>query len=425
MVTASAGRPERFDVIIVGAGLIGLCTALALRQRGVSVLVCDKGAVGAEQSSRNWGWIRSLNRTPAEIPLLIESRRLWREWAQLGDFGYRQTGLFSLCDNEDEVAAHESWLRRVASFDLDAQMLDADQIAQHVPQARKRWLAGAYAPLDAVAEPDRATGFVADRAVASGAVVQSDMAVRELDIQGGQIAGVVTECGRVRADHVVVAAGAWSRLLCKTAKVTLPQLQVIASVLRTARLDGGPTHALGCRDFSMRPRLDGGFTVARRNSSVTRITPDTLRFVRLYMKSFLQNRKLLTVKLGRDFLRTLERDREFGPGRGNRFDDYRSVEPAPDMGTLSDALSALMVAFPAFATAHIAHAWAGVIDVMPDALPVLSMVDGCPGLSLATGFSAHGFGIAPASGALMAELLLDGRTRFNDGDFRLSRFGNL
>src|SRR5205807_9143094 len=69
--------PASADVVIVGGGIIGASTALFLAQRGVSVVLCEKGHIAGEQSSRNWGWCRKMARDPREIPLIIESLRLW------------------------------------------------------------------------------------------------------------------------------------------------------------------------------------------------------------------------------------------------------------------------------------------------------------------------------------------------------------
>jgi len=71
--------PERSDVVVIGGGIAGVSTVLSLAEKGISVTLCEKGHIAAEQSSRNWGWCRVMGRDPAEIPLAIESLRMWRE----------------------------------------------------------------------------------------------------------------------------------------------------------------------------------------------------------------------------------------------------------------------------------------------------------------------------------------------------------
>ena len=77
-VASDAILPERTDVVIVGGGIIGVSTALFLAEKGIAVVLCEKGCIAGEQSSRNWGWCRTMGRDAREIPLAIESLRLWR-----------------------------------------------------------------------------------------------------------------------------------------------------------------------------------------------------------------------------------------------------------------------------------------------------------------------------------------------------------
>src|SRR5580658_9882883 len=74
---SSALLPARADVVIIGGGIVGVSAALYLAKKGVSVALCEKGRIAGEQSSRNWGWCRTMGRDEAELPLAIESLRLW------------------------------------------------------------------------------------------------------------------------------------------------------------------------------------------------------------------------------------------------------------------------------------------------------------------------------------------------------------
>ena len=88
------------------------------------------------------------------------------------------------------------------------------------------------------------------------------------------------------------------------------------------------------------------------------------------------------------------------------------------------ALGALRRSFPIFEQARIAQRWAGYIDVTPDAVPVISPVERTPGFFIATGFSGHGFGIAPAAGRLAADLVTGAAPPVDPKDFRFSRFSD-
>src|SRR5262249_15770341 len=91
--------------------------------------------------------------------------------------------------------------------------------------------------------------------------------------------------------------------------------------------------------------------------------------------------------------------------RPGPFERVRTLDPAPSADLLDHAVAELRAAFPAFVEAKVEQRWAGYIDVTPDAVPVISPVDPLPGLFIATGFSGHGFGIGPAAGRLMADLV--------------------
>src|SRR5207237_4378527 len=92
-VASDQSLPARADVVIVGGGIIGTSAALYLAQKGVSVVLCEKGHIAGEQSSRNWGWVRKARRDPREIPLIVESLRLWEGMNQTvqGETGFRRS----------------------------------------------------------------------------------------------------------------------------------------------------------------------------------------------------------------------------------------------------------------------------------------------------------------------------------------------
>src|SRR5579864_6193388 len=104
--------PAQADVVVIGGGIIGTSTALFLAQKGISVALCEKGHIAGEQSSRNWGWCRKMVRDPREIPLIIESLRLWERMNETveAETGFRTCGIMYLGETEAELAQLEGWL---------------------------------------------------------------------------------------------------------------------------------------------------------------------------------------------------------------------------------------------------------------------------------------------------------------------------
>ena len=155
LVQSDTGLPERSGVVIIGGGIIGTCTALFLAEKGHSVVLCEKGRIGGEQSSRNWGWCRTMGRDAREIPLAIESLRLWRSMNTRinRDTGFRQAGIAYLCETEKEIAAQEAWLADARQYQVDARLLRGAAIDALVPGASSSFIAAMHTPTDGRAEP--------------------------------------------------------------------------------------------------------------------------------------------------------------------------------------------------------------------------------------------------------------------------------
>ena len=97
--------PSAGDVVVIGGGVIGVMTAWFLAEAGQRVVLCEKGRIAGEQSSRNWGWIRQQGRDYAELPIMMESLRIWQGLSQeFGpDLGFRQGGVLYLARTEAEI----------------------------------------------------------------------------------------------------------------------------------------------------------------------------------------------------------------------------------------------------------------------------------------------------------------------------------
>ena len=131
--------PERVAVVIIGGGIIGVSAALFLARRGVSVAVCEKGSIAGEQSSRNWGWVRKMGRDPREIPLIIESLRLWQGMSELveGETGFRQAGILYACETDEELERRAAWLEHARPYQLDTRLLTQAEVAELLPGATR------------------------------------------------------------------------------------------------------------------------------------------------------------------------------------------------------------------------------------------------------------------------------------------------
>jgi glycine/D-amino acid oxidase-like deaminating enzyme len=416
--------PPRTGVVVVGGGIVGASTAYFLAAKSVAVVLCEKGQIAGEQSSRNWGWVRKQGRDPREIPLIIESLRLWEGMnAAIGaETGFRTTGILYLCETDKDVAEREAWLEYARPHQLDSRMIGPDEVDALVPGATRRFKAGLYTPSDGRAEPQKAAPAIAEAARRHGALVFSDCAVRGIETTGGRVAAAVTERGRIVCDTVVLAGGAWSRLFCGNLGVALPQLKVRSSVMRTAPLQGAPEVAAVGRRFAFRKRLDGGYSIANGFTTYADIVPDSFRLFFDFLPALRLEWETLHLRLGERFIEEWRTPRHWSLDQATPFEAVRVLDPAPVERDLAEARAALLDTFPAFANVAIAQQWAGLIDVTPDAVPVISSVDKIPGFFIATGFSGHGFGIGPGAGRLMADLVTGDAPIVDPLPFRLARF---
>ncbi|WP_278737637.1 NAD(P)/FAD-dependent oxidoreductase [Achromobacter denitrificans] len=416
--------PPAVDVAIIGAGIIGVSAAYALAQAGARVAVFEKGAVACEQSSRNWGWVRTLGRELPEVPLALRANQLWGQIQDRVDVGFRRSGILYLQESDADAAGHQAWIDGARAYGIDARLLGSREARGLLPQTARNWTGAMYSANDGVAEPQLAAPAIAALARAAGAQILEGCAVRGVELAAGRISAVVTERGRVAAQAVLVAAGAWSRLFCGNLGADFPQLKVRGSVLRTTPVEGGPAAAVNGRDFTCRKRADGGYTVSQFGASMADVVPDSFRLMRHFLRSWLANRDFVRLRFGKRFFEELGMPRHFPADRASPFERHRVLDPRPSERGIEQAWRRLTHAFPVFAQASILQSWAGYIDVTPDAMPVMDAVPRLPGLYLASGFSGHGFGIGPAAGEAMAQLI-QGRTPAIDlHPFRYGRYGS-
>ena len=425
-IAASDSRlPDRAGVAVIGGGVIGTATALELAERGIDVVLLEKGEIAAEQSSRNWGWCRQMGRDPREIPLILESLDLWRRMdARIGAAtGFTECGILYLAETDAELEAKQSWYERHGrAYQLDIRVISGAETERLQPGASRAWKGALYSPTDGRAEPFKAVPAMAAAVRARGGKVFTNCAVRGLETRGGRVSAVVTERGSIACDTVVLAGGAWSRRFCHNLGIPLPQLSVVNSVMRTEPIDTGLTRSCSGGKFAFRKRADGGFTIAHRHLSVADIMPDSFRLFFDFLPLLKMDFGGVRLRLGKRFVEEARLKRSWALDEVSPFEQVRILDPEPVPSILDEAGTSLMAYFPAFRGMKIAERWAGCIDATPDTVPIMSACERLPGFYLATGFSGHGFGLGPGAGKLMAQLVTGEDACVDPAPFRYSRF---
>lgn len=425
-VHGDAELPKEVDVVVIGGGIIGTSTALELAESGLRVALCEKGGIGHEQSSRNWGWVRISRRDPREVPLMAEALRIWADLNRRTgrETGFKRSGIVFTCADEKQFDQHERWNRNLEGYQIESRMLSAAEFKAKYPDSTMKVAGALYTAGDCRAEPQRAAPAIAEAARDRGAHILTECAVRGLQLSGGRVSGVVTERGEIACKSVVLAGGAWSSLFMGNNGLDLPQLKVLNSVLRTKPLEGGPEEAIWASGFALRKRQDGGYTIADGAQNIVDLVPASFRYAMKFMPAFAHEWRSLRFRVGGRFFDEARLPRHWALDEPSPFEYNRVLDPIPSKAMADNALKRLSEAFPVFKKAEIAQRWGGMIDVTPDAVPVIDAIDAIPGFHVATGFSGHGFGIGPAAGKLMADIVT-GRTPIVDRrDFRFSRFSD-
>ena len=421
--------PDAVDVVVIGAGIIGTSTAWFLGQRGAKVALLEKGRVAGEQSSRNWGWVRQQGRDRDELPIVMESNRIWRNLAtETGerDLAFTGCGLAYLAEDERALAKYAEWHDIAREHQLDTRMLSPAEAQAACPGLEGRWVGGMLTPSDGRAEPFVAVPALVRAVQRLGVSITEDCAVRALETRAGRVAGVHTERGPVWADRVVLAGGAWSTYFARNAGIDLPQLIVRSTVGRTHPAADRGLPNVAAPGFATNRRADGGHTVTTgdlvEHYVGARSFRDLTKFVKLMRKS------------ARD-LRLRPKPPAGYPGAwGSRarwtadevtpFERMRVLNPPPSQEGQRRLMRRLPERAPWLHEAGIAETWAGMIDVTPDAVPYICEVPSLPGLFIGTGMSGHGFGIGPGVGRVLADLVLDRPTGLDLTRFRFERFAD-
>ncbi len=423
--------PQIADVVIIGGGIVGVFAAYFLTKRGLKTVLIEKGRIGAEQSSRNWGWCRQQNRDARELPLATKSLDLWEQFVgETGeDIGFRRCGLLYLSNSEAEIAGWARWRDFAKTVGVATQMLSSAEATEKAIATGKTWKGGVFSPTDGIADPSKAAPAVARAIMKLGGTVIQNCAARGVETEGGRLSAVVTESGVIRTKKAILSGGAWASSFCRQLGIRFPQATIRSSIVAVSGAEGLPP-ALHTSRVSVTSRSNGGHTIAISGRARVDITPQQLRFVPQFLPMFVKRWKLLTpgglegVRSGHESLTRWRLDRP------TPMEQMRILDPAPDQATLKLMQGRALDLLPALKNTKITGTWAGYIDSTPDGVPGIGEMENLPGFILAAGFSGHGFGIGPGAGHLIADIasgiepLVDPKP-FHPSRFRSSTWGKV
>jgi sarcosine oxidase subunit beta len=379
------------DVVIVGGGCMGASVAYHLARLGVTDLVLvERGPVlGAGSTGRNAGGVRHQFSHEANIRLSIESIALFEHFeAEVGwPIDFHQDGYLFLLSSAASVRAFREGVSLQRRLGVAVEWLDAGEAARRAPGLIVEGVeAATFCARDGICDPNGVTLGFARAAQRLGVEIARDTEVVAIRVDHDRIASVETTRGSIATRIVVNAAGPWARRV---------------GLMAGARI---PVEPLRRHIFIAQPPAAGGWE--RGGPSGAAAAPSSRVMVIDFDTTFYFHREGANLLFGMA-------DPDERPGFDTTVDWAVLEKIAPVAGRRLPVLAGDVA---------IAHAWAGLYEMTPDAMPVIGPAGEPEGLYAIAGFSGHGFQHSPAAGRILADLIAGRDPAFDLSPFVLGRF---
>ncbi|ACC73939.1 FAD-binding oxidoreductase [Paraburkholderia phymatum] len=364
------------DVVVVGAGVLGLSTAYWLAKTGSKVVVLDKGRTAWEASGRASGYLSLRGETPIEARLAAVAEKLWHslddelgyvtEWCSEG----RLWAAFPY-----EWEAMQETYKSFSKTDFPFRLIDGDEARSLLPYLSDSVVGAIHTTHGGHANPQRTAQAFAWACMDRGVVIRENAPVLSIRTSGGKIVGVVTPDGEIATPIVVNCAGPGAGKIAEMIGAEVP------------------------------------VAAARLEAMVTAPLPPMFKFA--------------MIGNGVSVRQTHRGNLHFNGGPHEWIDVDLTSEPVkPTTPIIRNAARRVAELLPSAKNIPLLRCWGGVIDLTPDHSIVIDRVPGPDGMFVSVA-SGHGFGLAPAIGKALAELTLTGDSTIPIRELGLSRFANL
>lgn len=366
-------KPEQTDVVIVGAGTTGLAAAWELAKAGVDVIAVDKGNLAGEGAGKSGSNIRMVGRHDNDVPLMLESIKLWNSMADdLGmDVDLNFCGNLWVSFSDEEQADHLKLMERDLAWGIEEFAMDRQQLREFAPALTHDMTGAVFSPSSGISNPFKVSFAYWKAAMREGAKFRFGTEVIDFLSRDGRIAGVQTSKGTIEAEVVILAAGPWSAYLASKTGLDLP-------------VSNCPYQKL-----------------------ITEATLPTLPSFVLTSSGSFHQADTGQIHMGHAV---------HTPNRG--------FSNAPDADEIRRTVRRMLRVVPCLSRINALRSWVGFLDMTPDDNFIFGDVPELPGLVLACGFSGHGYALSPIVGRLLREHVTDKATSLPMDKFRLERFRN-
>lgn len=368
--------PLRYDVVVIGAGIIGSACAREVARRGRSVLLVEAVDVASDTSCRAMGHVGAFDGSDAQLTLTRFARGLWEEIAPElpAEVEYVRRGALWVARTEEDMAEVERKALTYSRADVETRIVDSRTLSEMEPNLRPGLPGALFVPGDIVLDAAEATRFLARHAQSFGAQLRVGTPVRALgpervDLDDGT---------SVRADHIVLATGWQAPRLVPSVPIrprqghialTEPRAGYVRHQLsEVGYVRGAAVEYEDSVTFSFQPRTSGRYLIGATRHYVGPSTEVNPRVVE----------------------RLLARAKEF----------------LPEVDRLA-----------------IERTWAGLRPAGPDEVPIIGPLPGSPGLVVAVGHEGIGITTSLATGRLVAEIIEGRPPSIPLTPYRPERFG--
>lgn len=363
-----------FDVIIVGAGLMGFSSALHLAKRGKSCVVLEKDSAGRHASGVNAGGLRRLNRHTAEIPLAVAAAEKWKNIEALvgADCDARFPGQIRVAENLEDMAKLEQRVQMVKELGYHhEELIDQKILYQMLPALTENCVGGLLCRNDGYARPFHALTAFRDKACSLGVKYYPSTEVTRVQQNNGGWQAT-TSSGVFKAPILINCAGAWANTIAQSVGEQVPLTPKAPMMMVTERLPHfiDPVVGSASRKLSFKQMQNG------------------------------------TLLIGGAHLAEL---------------DMETQQTQINWPKLAVSARSVLALFPQLKNVRIVRTWAGIEGFTPDSLPIIGPSSQAAGLFHCFGFSAHGFQLSPIVGEIMSELVVDGHTNHPIEPFTINR----
>jgi len=368
-------------VIVIGGGLNGAATAYELARNGVAVTLLERGDLASMASGWTLAGVRQSGRHPSELPLAAAAVARWQGLDEEleAETEYRRNGNLRLALSEADVPTIQGVVEASAAAGIEITYLDTvDDVRAIAPALSDEIFGASYCPTDGHANPTKSVLAFADAAKRHGATIRTGVEVIGITTTGGRVTGVDTTDGPIGADVVIVAAGVYTPRLLAPLGLKMPLRLTHVPAVQTVPAPPMLDQVIGIASgkFAGRQQVDGRFRLTLGNS----------------------------------------------PWDGGGWHDQYNVQPTLEQVRETIEVSARIL--PAIQGLRVAQVWGGLLDLTPDALPVIERSPQIEGLIIAAGFSGHGFCLGPITGQILADLAVFGTTELPIEALTLSRFAD-